>query len=173
MSGDQEIRLVSVNVKYVATEDRLALVGVDSAGQRLPLMLTRRLTQRLINALSDLLERTQPLEDKAGLITRGDLYTLEQSKALQELREKPQGSSTPAGGNRLPAQLIQHVDLSVNQAGARLTFRGDGSRTCVLVADRHATHVLIDLLQRKSIEAEWRLDVPSLVCPQAILSRLN
>jgi hypothetical protein len=173
MSGDQEIRLISVKVKYVAPEDRLALVGLDSAGQRLPLMLTRRLTQRLINALSDLLERTQPLEDKAGLITRGDLYTLEQSKALQELREKPQAPSTPAAGNRLPAQLIQHVDLSVNQAGTRLTFRGPGARTCVLVADRHATHGLIDLLRRKSMEAEWRLEISSLVPPQEILGRLN
>ena len=172
MSGDQEIHLISVKVQYLAPEDRLALVGVDSAGQRLPLMLTRRLTERLIKALSDLLERTQPLEDTTGLITRGDLYSLEQSKALQALRSKPLTPSKESGDER-PAELIQHVDLSVNQAGARLTFRGTGARSCVLVTDRHATHGLIDLLQRTSVEAEWRLEVPSLARPQEILSRLN
>jgi len=71
-----------LSLSYNIAEDRLIIIATGQNKARLALLLTRRLTERLINGLAALLEKSSVVAARAPAELRGDVVLLEHQVAL-------------------------------------------------------------------------------------------
>ena len=100
---------------YSESEDRLTLLARDAAGGAVHVLLTRRLTERLINGLAQLLEQSSPLAQTAPADLRSDIILMEHQDALfGEGRAQAESVEAAEPATPIPlAHLVLTIDVVI------------------------------------------------------------
>jgi len=158
-----------LSLHYDTVEDRLVLMAVSDEEKAVALHLTRRLTARLINGISHLLERSSALAQRAPLDMRGDVILLEHQRALTraETSVRPAGSGAVAlgkarrsGGAKqaaVPARLVRAVNIATRPAAFDIVLNDQRAAAARFSASRAELHQLLEHLRRVSGSADWAL----------------
>lgn len=152
----------SLSLGYSENEDRLVLL-LGTQDVKLRLLLTRRLTGGLINALADVLAQSSPSAQQAPLDMRDSVVLFEHHDAVQAAaRQKANAGNATATAdkasapNLLPPMLVTVVDISKKADSYALIFKGP-EPIAAFKAQRHELHQVLDLLRSKSLTAQWAL----------------
>jgi hypothetical protein len=162
------LRAHKLSFSYSEEEDRLVLLVDSRGGQRVSILVTRRLTMRLLNALASLLERSSPTARQAPSPLRGDVVLLEHQGAVQAGARQTVAavaSPPPAAVPEPPPQLLlaptllTAVDISTKPSHFSLTFRDARLTLATCDVTRAALHRVVQGLLTKVGEADWNIRV--------------
>lgn len=158
----------SISLAYVEAEDRIALLAGAATGDRLAMMVTRRLAIRLVNGLAGLLERTSAVAQEAPSEVRGDVVMFEHQGALAAADGEPRMPravpSTLEQGqqSQVASILIDAVDVTTHPDRFTLAFKAGGGALATMKVNRADLHRVVALLRRKCEEADWRVPIEAL-----------
>lgn len=144
---------------YSEPEDRLTLLARDAAGGAVHVLLTRRLTERLINGLAQLLEQSSPLAQTAPADLRSDIILMEHQDALFG-KGRAQAESVEAAEPATPVpltQLVLTIDVEVRPRTFEIGMRAGETALIRLSLDRHSVHRLVEALGQRAEAAGWNL----------------
>ncbi|MBX9930315.1 MAG: hypothetical protein K2Y56_02055 [Methylobacterium sp.] len=144
---------------YNEPEDRLTLLAGDTLGQSIHVLMTRRLTERLINGLAQLLEQSSPLAQTAPADLRNDIILMEHQDALFG-RTEPGPAVTDAiepANAAPPTHLILAIDVAVMPQTFEIGLRAGAAFLIRLSLDRHSVHRLVEALSQRAEAAGWNL----------------
>lgn len=156
---------VSLTIAFSEGEDRLILVGTDPAGAPQAMLLTRRLTARLINGIAGALERSNIVASSAPEEMRSDIVLMEHQVALAGAG---QGEASPASADETPAAnqdlsltpaLVTNVKLVTNPQNFELVFGPNAGAHLQLVLNRLDLHRFLEVLKRQAEHAGWNLQI--------------
>lgn len=163
MSLPLPLAAASLTFSYSEPEDRLLLIAADAAGTRLPVVMTRRLTGRLVNGLASLVERSSPIASTAPAAMRDDIILLEHQDALfrqQEAAAAGQSMLWSKVERELPAsRLVKAIDVTVTPGAFWLLLRDSAGPLITLKLTRHAVHRLLETIGRQAEAASWNLAI--------------
>ncbi|GHA32654.1 hypothetical protein GCM10007989_30970 [Devosia pacifica] len=161
------ITVSKLSLVYNPGEDRIALGVRDADGERVILLLTRRMTGRLINGLGAILKRSSPTVTSAPEELRNDVILMEHQQALQEEQErqaKPRTSAEPSDDDTAEAHesqpqiaLVSDIDVSTHRTHFELKFRAGERPLAIAEISRRAMHLFVDALTKRAQEADWTL----------------
>jgi hypothetical protein len=147
----------SISISYSEGDDRLFLdaTGVQGAGR---LILTRRITRRLLSAFVKLLEKSSVALTRAPADMRTEVIALEHLSAMQQ----PQEARGPAqSGSALPKafdpMVVAKVDVQTLPRAFRLVFHSAQEPVASLTLNRQKFHRLLAALDRFATAAEWNI----------------
>jgi hypothetical protein len=151
-----------LDLRYDAVEDRLLLTA-RSDEEAVDLLLSRRLTRRLLGGMLDLLMRTSVAVGRSSGDHRGDVLLFEHVAALDRLpppgaAPDPDRTKAVGGPGRRQPLLASRVDISLGPDGMRLSLWVGSSQTAWMQVPRDQAHLLLDMLLSKAREAEWDLN---------------
>jgi hypothetical protein len=150
---------------YNEQEDRLALLGKDDQGRTAALLLTRRFTQRLINGLAGLLERTSPLAAQAPTEMRSDIVLIEHQGALSDPAKGPSTEAkrtAPPSPRGVPAgslQLVVKINVKTTRTEFQMILEASKGPPVAMNLNRLDLHRFLDLLKRRADAADWNIQV--------------
>lgn len=152
----------SLSVLYSENEDRLVLL-LETQGVTVRLLLTRRLTGGLINALADVLAQASPGARQAPLGMRESVVLFEHHEAVQAgVRQKATAGKAPphqaSASPLLPPILVTVVDISKKADSFALTFKAPQPITAFKLS-LPELHQVLDLLRGKALAAQWSLNI--------------
>ena len=158
---------VRFSLLFAENEDRLLLLAFDAHGAQAGLMLTRRLTARLVNGLANLLERsnvvasTAPEELKSDIILMEHQGALSQGKALASNDGVQQGRGASAGTAtaKLPERPVATVNIKTNPKDFHILFQAPGDAPVATAMNRVDLHRFLELLKRQAETAGWNLQI--------------
>lgn len=167
MTHPSGLKVTSVSVLYHSAEDRLALITGLPGGVRISIMMTRRLTSRVVHALAQLLERTSAAARGVPAQAREDVIMFEHQGALAakkpvtshltEDMQKILGIGKGKGARPLSI-LLDTVDVSLTEKLCVLTLKVAGGKPIARIdATRGDLHRFLALLHRRAEEADWNL----------------
>ena len=171
MPASLPIRAATLTVAYGETEDRLTLVAADAGGRGVHAALTRRLTERVVNGLAGLLERSSAVAVQAPAEMRDDIILMEHQGALYG-RGVDKGADTGAGGNPAapdgdaagaapadlpPPLLLTAVDVTVTPATFEIRMRAGATPLIALSVDRLGAHRIVETLGQRAEAAGWHI----------------
>lgn len=144
---DASVEFETLTLGYEPEADRLVCRIEWHRGARV-LMLTRRLTRRLIAALA------RRLESAAG-----DEVTFAHLAAVAEARGGASGRASGTG-TRMPdgSVLVTTVRITPGRERLHVTFVDAARQGYRIAMTRAAAHRLLDTLYRKSVAGDWDLD---------------
>lgn len=160
----------SLSFTYDPRADRILLtvmVGSGEEQRRRLLLMTRRLTGRLVDGLAQLLEKTSPVAAQAPAEVRDDIILFEHQDAVtsggddqpgggrEAARTLSPGTNPNAGANAAAA-LLDTVDVTVKPTRFDLTFKA-GQDTLSISVGRAELHRLVEVLSRQAAHAAWNL----------------
>lgn len=147
---------------FVEEEDRLAIALVADE-ERVTLLLTRRLTGRLLRALAELLAKSSTVMARAPVDMKKDVLIFEHLSARQE-----EAASCPSAGDSaapLPARdrshregLLKKLDIETLPHCFRLVLTARGDISVSLALNRSELHRLLASLHAVARTAEWQLE---------------
>lgn len=158
----------SLSFTYDPRADRILLAVTLASGdeqRRRLLLMTRRLTGRLVDGLAQLLEKTSPVAAQAPADVRDDIILFEHQDAVGSgadeqpgagqgaARPLPPGSTSNAGA---AAVLLDTVDVTVKPTRFDLTFKA-GQDALSISVSRAELHRLVEVLSRQAAHAAWNL----------------
>ncbi len=152
-------------------EDRLLLMAHTPSNQVHSVALTRRLTERLINAFAALLIDSSSLATQAPIEARADVVLLEHLSAVTTNHHlhssSPMTTSTPASSimtaqsstvpNTPALPLISSVQVQIEPMRFLLHFHTEHDVAMVLTLKRPELHCLLALLRHYADVANWNL----------------
>ena len=155
--------IIATNLRfgYSEAEDRLTLGAADAEGQAVHVMLTRRLTERLVNGLAHLLEQSSAVAVQAPAAMRDDIILMEHQTALYGAgaptgEAAEQADETPA----LPVpQLVTALDISITPATFEIRMRSGETALIHLSLGRLQVHRLVEVLGQRAETAAWSIPV--------------
>lgn len=163
MSPPLPLAAVSLTLGYNEPEDRLVLIAADAAGARLPVLMTRRLTGRLINGLASLVERSSAMASKVPAELRDDIILLEHQDAVfgqqHAAAQRQPGPGSTAGLDLSAVRLVKSVDVTVTPQAFRLLFRDAREALITLSLTRLAVHQVLETIGRQSEAAGWDITI--------------
>ena len=147
---------------YDVGEDRLAIhagqAGGDSAAV---LMLTRRLTVKLINGFGALLQASSIFAHSAPEELVSDIILLEHQGALVDGGRD--STSLPVGtghsSTHLAAILVTDIAVTTRPSDFMIVFLRLQRPLVQIVVSRSALHRLLDALKRHADEAGWNMPI--------------
>lgn len=156
----------TLSLVYIEKEDRL-LLTLGAKEVRLRLLLTRRLTGGLINALADLLVKTSPGAKQASKDVRESMLLFEHHEAVQAAARRNAAGAAKAKAETdaaappklLPPVLLAAVDIGRKGERFTLVFKGPQQALASFQASRHELHQVLDLLRSKTLSAGWALSI--------------
>jgi hypothetical protein len=155
----------SLTVFYNENEDRLVLL-FGTADVKLRLLLTRRLTSGLINAMADVLAQFSTSAKQAPLDMRDSVVLFEHHEAVQAAaNQKAAAGSAKAAPSKttapqlLPPMLVNVVDISKKDDRFALIFKVQEKPIAAFKVYLQEMHQVLDLLRSKSIAAQWALSI--------------
>ena len=159
--------LNSITLHYDANEDRLLVAinagSVDACGY----WLTRRLALNLIQVANPYLDRMSPVVSKTPTALRGELATMEREVALASTQENVSQTPTAAlESASVTAELALELNITQEQQGFRLKFRGRKGRETAVGCLRAELQRVIHMLEQEVVKAGWR-EGPPPAAPQA------
>lgn len=155
----------SMSFTHSESEDRLVLLVEGEAGARLALMFTRRLTERLMNGLASIIERSSVAANHAPADMRGDVILLEHQGAVSAATG-PTGSdgsskADPSGGEgmtgEVPARLVTSVTVNTQPENFDFVIRDGEIALARFQVNRTELHRILDILGRQAKAAAWNL----------------
>ena len=166
----------SVSVVYHSAEDRLLFVVTGADNLKRAIMVTRRLTIRLIDGFAHLLDRTSSAAQEAPEWARSDMIMFEHQGALAKVQapsaasvtapgavtqKKPMSDTVAGAGSAaktppLPI-LMDAVDIKIKPKSFLLTLKSGGQAVSHMEVGRGDLHRFLALLRRKCDEADWRV----------------
>jgi hypothetical protein len=145
----------SISISYSEADDRLFLDTGDaqSAGR---LILTRRITRRLLSAFVTLLEKSSAALKRAPADLRTEVI------ALEHAMSQSQEASRPAQPGRVLAKsfdpvVVAKVDVKVLPRAFRLMFYSAHEPVASLTLSRQKFHRLLAVLDQFATTAEWNI----------------
>ena len=153
------IESTRISVGYDETEDRIFLDCSD-AGARIRLWLTRRITQRILAAVAELLERSSPTLLKAPADMRQDVIAFEHLSALSAPEAPPATPGEGADGARISdrgAALLHKVDIETQPYAFRLVFHAADGPKAGLTVIRTDLHKTLALFAQAASVAGWEM----------------
>lgn len=157
MAPTLPIVAASLRFAYSEAEDRLTLLAADARGQAVHVTLTRRLTDRLVNGLAQLLERSNALAVQAPAELRDDIVLMEHQDALYGQGAAPQAEAVALPD--LPApRLVGAIDITVTPATFEIGLR-DAGPLVALSLDRRQVHRIVEALGQHAEAAGWNIAV--------------
>jgi hypothetical protein len=163
---------------FVEDEDRLAIALVADE-ESVTLLLTRRLTGRLLRALTELLAKSSPVMARAPVDMKKDVLLFEHLSARQEEAgpASPSAASPPSdmsGAPGAPADesaaglsagdrshregLLKKLDIETLPHCFRLVLTARGDISVSLALNRSELHRLLASLHAVARTAEWQLE---------------
>ena len=162
------IKATSLTFSYSEAEDRLVVLASNPTGAKIGLLLTRRLTGRLINGLAGILEKSSVAASHAPAEMRDDVVLLEHQGAISDKGTQEQTKSAPDTDapplTQQPVQIqtvhIQSIDVSVKPTLFEIVLK-DGRLQPIVALDigRAELHRVLALLTRKAEEADWDIRI--------------
>ncbi|WP_093154770.1 hypothetical protein [Thalassobaculum litoreum] len=159
------IAVKSMSFAHSEPEDRLVLLVEGEAGARLALMFTRRLTERLMNGLAGIIERSSVAANHAPADMRGDVVLLEHQGAVLATSE-PSGAGVLPGTQQsqaeaitgeVPARLVTSVSVTVHPETFDVVMHDAETILARFQANRTELHRILDVFGRQAKAAEWNL----------------
>ena len=153
------IEVSNITFSYSEAEDRLLLnCAGQSAAQTL--LLTRRVTRRLLGGFAEALVRTSPSLVKVPADLRREVIVLEHFSSLATEvgsgnQPGPTGEATSA--EELGQALVWKVDLEIQPTMFRLAFHSGERPLVTLGLTRRDFHKLLAALDRWALVAEWNI----------------
>ena len=142
----------TVSVCYLQQDDRLALDCADGT-RRIRLILTRRLTRRLLNACIGLLERSSAVLAKTPAALRSEVIGMEHLSALKRAAPAP---APPGPALRdLGSVLVTQIDLQTAADAFSILLQSDGEPVARLALSRSILHRTVALIDEWAERAEW------------------
>ncbi|MBB1126640.1 hypothetical protein [Thiospirillum jenense] len=150
-------------------EDRLLLMAHAPHGQLRTVALTRRLTERLINAFATLLMDSSALAMRAPTEARADVVLLEHLSAVTTNRHfnPPPSITTPAASamttqsspapNNPSIPLISSLQVQIEATAFHLHFHTASDEVLILTLQRPELHCLLELLRHYAEVANWNI----------------
>jgi len=145
----------TVHVRFDAVQDRLVLLCETTAGDTLTLLLTRRITRRLLRAAAETLARSSKTAARSPVGFRTQVMAMEHLGALAG----PKPSTAPPPKADTPpvesGSLVDRVEIRPKSEQFDLWLCA-GSVPLVRVPARRAElHRLLAALDRCATQAEW------------------
>lgn len=154
----------TLTVGYDETEDRLLMTCRAAGGEAVTLLLTRRITRRLLAGFAGVLARSSPTLGRTPAELRAEVIVLEHLGALAGAgavlpEAGPPGpeAGPAADGGRPAIKLVTKVDLQTLPDRFLLVFHDAESALVRLAARRPEFHRLLSLLDRHAAAAEWSI----------------
>jgi hypothetical protein len=166
----QPFQAKSLTFAYSLPEDRLVLLVVGAKGEKIALLVTRRLTGRLINGLAGILEKSSPAVSRAPAEMREDVVLLEHQEAVsgrtsQEpsasaaTADSPEEAGQGAPSAQIKSALLTAIDVSTKPTHFELALKSGDSIVAGFNATRHELHRTLSMLKTKAQEADWNLSL--------------
>lgn len=152
----------TISIAYIEHEDRLAIVVTSQDGERLALMLTRRLAGGLINALAGLLERTSVIGQDVPVETRDAVVLFEHQGALTKTNDanhEPGEPSSETKDDRISMQLITDVSITTHPSHFVVILRHTNQVIANFNCGRDDLHRLVAMIRSKCEHADWNLAI--------------
>lgn len=156
---------VHLRLLFLEREDRLLLLAMDQKGAQEGLVLTRRLTARLINGLAKLLENSNVAASTAPEELKDDIVLMEHQGALASTQAVPvSGDTTPqvqqrGATLRVPQRLVETVNIKTNPRDFHIVLQAESSVPVATVLNRLDLHRFVELLKRQAVDAGWNLPI--------------
>ena len=162
-SSDQGARL---SFGYHEIEDRLVMIVADRGGEAKSLLLTRRLTGRIVNALAHVLEKSSPEARNAHSGLRDDIVLLEHHDALHSQKAGASGSASDKGQSKSkpsigsgPAQLVHRGRITTRPDGFTFTLMGAKQTLAAMKLSRKDLHRVLETIRRFADQADWDIKI--------------
>jgi hypothetical protein len=154
------LRVTSFQFRYDVIEDRIALDFDPLASGPLTLYLTRRLAERLLNDLAEVLTRSSIVARRAPASVRSEVVLMEHDGAVYAA---PASNAVPAASVSGPpvqhAYLVTSVKVSVLPASFTVSLQSKAQDLIYFEAARDDMHRLLDLLKRTAAVARWAIHI--------------
>ena len=148
------IETTRISVGYDENEDRI-FVDCNDNETACRLWLTRRITQRLLGAFVDVLERSSPRLLRTPADMRQDVIAFEHLSAIS----RPEPVAPAAGVGQAMADagaaLLYRVDVEIMPEAFRLVFHSPTEPKAGLTINRMELHKTLALLDQCATAAEW------------------
>lgn len=158
----QPLAVSAFSTAYVEREDRIAVVVTSPDGERLALMLTRRLAGRLVNGLAGLLERTSSIAHHLPEDARGAVILFEHQGAVTQPKESSVEQAAPSiesRDERVPMLLLTDVGVTTHPDRFRVTLRHADHALAAFDCGRSDLHRLIAIIQSTCDQVGWRVPI--------------
>lgn len=163
------LKATSLTFTNSEPEDRLIVLASVPTRGKIGLLLTRRMTGRLINGLAGILDKSSVAAIHAPAEMRDDVILLEHQGAIsdrdthqQPLDTDPDTDAAQVAQHSTQIQtiLIQSIDISVKPTLFEIVLK-DGKLQPIVAIDigRAELHRVLDTLTRKAAEAEWDIRI--------------
>lgn len=137
--------------------------------EKIGLLLTRRMTGRLINGLAGILDKSSMAAIHAPAEMRDDVILLEHQGAISDRDTHQQSVDTDPDtdaphvaqqSTQIQTVLIQSIDISVKPTLFEIVLK-DGKPQPIVAIDigRAELHRVLDTLTRKADEADWDIRI--------------
>ncbi|WP_336488256.1 hypothetical protein [Methylobacterium nigriterrae] len=148
---------------YSETEDRFSLIAWDAEREGIHAVMTRRLTNRLVNGLAHLLEQSSPIASTAPADLRDDIILLEHQDALYGQRQAPssnQSGTAEGTPTNLPAsRLVHSISVNITPRTFEVLLRDAQSPLIRLSLTRPEVHRVVESLSQRAQAAGWNMSV--------------
>lgn len=147
----------SISISYDEADDRLFLDASDANGSG-RLILTRRITRRLLSAFVTLLEKSSVALKKAPADLRTEVIALEHLSAVSQAQDVNR-SAIPGQSLRkaFDPVVIAKVDVQMRPRAFRLVFHSAREPVASLTLSRQKFHRLLAALDQFAAAAEWNI----------------
>lgn len=162
MASILPIVATTLRFAYSEPEDRLTLLAADAHQQPMHLALTRRLTERLINGLAQLLEQSSAVAVQAPAGMRDDIILMEHQTALFGQGERPKGGEADPADEIFPLpvqQLITAMDINVTPSTFEILMRAGEASLVYLSLNRLQVHQMVEVLNQRAGAAGWAIAI--------------
>ncbi len=151
------MKVKSLTFAYDETEDRI-LLGCSNDSQSRRLLLTRRITRRLLSAFANVLKTSSRAVKQAPADLRREVIVLEHLASLSA--EQPAaggtvGAGDPAALADLGQALVWKVDVAVEPVLFTLSFHSTTAPLAALSLNRADFHKVLAALDHCALVAEW------------------
>ena len=146
MTSPDTLTIERFTTEYQAVEDRIRYLVSAKTGESQTLWLTRRLINKLLPALFDLLK-----EETAGSAMSDDLQAFSQDKARQSIKNEP----PVRANNDSEDWLVTHVDLTPSKEVVKLVFYDENDHRVALSLPRHNLRQWLSILRELYNRAQW------------------
>ena len=154
------MKFQSLTVRYEAAEDRIVLLGSHAKAAQ-TLLLTRRLTFALLNALSQQIQHTQGDQRLAQAGLQDELLSMKHARALNRIREaQVDRVVVTESPERLPTRLLTQIDISERPQGRLLIFKDASGEIARMALDAAQLHWFVGRLATHSRTAGWGNPIP-------------
>jgi hypothetical protein len=154
------LKFQSLTVRYEAAEDRIVILGSHPKATQI-LLLTRRLTFGLLNALSKQIQQTQGDQRLAQAGLQDELLSMKHARALNRIREaQVDRVVVTESPERLPTRLLTQIEISERPQGRLLIFKDAAGEIARMALDTAQLHWFVGRLATHSRTAGWGNPIP-------------